>query len=50
VVAGLSFPGVLPMERRAVATRGCEEGDGGLLYRMVQVAEVTDLAGVGDGG
>jgi hypothetical protein len=49
-VAGLSFPGVLPMEHRAVAARGCEEGDGGLLYCVMQVAEVTDLAGVGDGG
>jgi hypothetical protein len=34
----------------AVAARGCKEGDGGLLRRVVQAVEVADLAGVGDRG
>jgi hypothetical protein len=47
---GLSFPGVLPLEHHAMAACGCEEGDGGLLRRVVQVAKVAYLADVGDGG
>jgi hypothetical protein len=33
-----------------VAVHGCEEGDSGLLRLVMQAAEVTDLASVGDGG
>jgi hypothetical protein len=33
-----------------VAVHGCEEGDSGLLCLVMQAAEVTDLASVGDGG
>jgi hypothetical protein len=47
---GLSFPGVLPLEHHAMAACGCEEGDGGLLRCVVQVAKVAYLADVGDGG
>jgi hypothetical protein len=36
--------------RACRAVRGCEEGDGGLLRRVVQAAEVVDLASVSDGG
>jgi hypothetical protein len=49
-VVGLSFLGAPPPERHAVATRGCEEGDSGILRRVVQAAEVTDPTGVGDKG